>query len=103
MGQRLAALADNPGRLPDVLRGEAKCEFTEGNQIALAKEVICSRSSSIRDVDLALAEALQQFVRGKVDQFDLGKVQDGVWDGLVNGSARDLPDRIGARLDMLHI
>jgi hypothetical protein len=61
-------------------------------------------SGLLRHIDLALTQALEQLIRGQVDQFHIiGLIQDGIRHGFADEHARDLGHHIIQALQVLHI
>ncbi len=102
LGDRVGG-AEVAGILADAFGGEAEGKFAERGEVAFTEEVPGGLGGAVGKVDLAGAEAVEEFVGRKVDEFDAGLVEDGVGDGFVNGGAGDLADGFGAAFDMLDV
>ena len=87
-----------------VLRGHPQGQLAQRDQVALAEEVLAGLARLVRDVDLAVPEAVEQVVGGQVDQLHLvGVLEDGVRHRLAHDDAGDLGHHVVQALDVLHV
>ena len=88
----------------DPLRGPPQRELTQSGQVAGLEIVPGCPFGLMRHVDLALVQALDQIVRGDVDDFDVvGLVENAVGHGLAHPDAGDSCDDIVEALDVLDV
>ena len=88
----------------DPVGGAAQRQFAQGQQVALAEEIACRDLGLLRDVDLALLQALDQFVGRQVDDDHLvGLVEDAVGDGFPDANAGDAADDVVERFKVLDV
>ena len=79
----------------DAIGGATQGQLAQGDQIALAEEVLHRAFSLLRHVDLAILEALQQFVRRQVDQHHfVGHIENAVGHRLTDGHTGDATDDV---------
>ena len=82
----------------------AQREFAQRHQVRLAEKAFDRRADLVGDVDLALLQALQQIIRGQVDQLDLvGLVEHVVRDRLALADARNLRDQVIEAFEVLDV
>jgi len=68
------------------------------------EEIVGRRPGALAEVDLALAQAVEQRLRAQVDQLDLiGEIEDGVGHGFLHAHPGDLVHRVRARVDVLDV
>ena len=111
--QRFARLPDRHHRLVapvllhlvvDPVGGAAQRQFAQGDQVALAKEVAHRAFGLLRQVDLALLQALQQFVGRQVDHHDfVGVIEHAIRHGLPDAHSGDAAHDIVQAFQMLHV
>jgi hypothetical protein len=88
----------------DAVGRAAQGQLAQGDQVALAEEVADRPFRLLRQIDLALLQALQQFVGRQIDQYHfVGIVEDTVGYRLPDANAGDAADHIVERFQMLHI
>ena len=88
----------------DALGGATQGELAQGNEVALAEKVTESLLGELRNVDLALLEALQEVIGRKVDQLDLvGLLENGIRYRLLDDDAGDLGDDVVEALHVLDV
>ena len=88
----------------DALGGATQGELAQGNEVALAEKVTESLLGELRNVDLALLEALQEVIGRKVDQLDLvGLLENGIRHRLPDDDAGDLGDDVVEALHVLDV
>ena len=88
----------------DAVGGSPQRQFAQRNQVTLAKEVANRPFRLLRQVDLALLEPLQEFVRRQIDQHHfVGGIEHLVGDGLPDADAGDAGDHVVERLQVLHV
>ena len=88
----------------DALGGAAQRELAQRDEVALAEEVLDGARRLLRDVDLALVQALEQLVDGQVDDAHLVRlVEDRVGHRLADDDAGDLRDHVVEALEVLHV
>ena len=88
----------------DAVRGCAHREFAQGDQVALAEEILQRMLRPLRQIDLAFLQPLQQLVGRDVDEFDLvGLVEHLVRHGLLHARAGDLGDDVVEAFDVLDV
>ena len=81
-----------------------QCKLSQGQEIALAEKTLGSQSCLFREIDLALLEALQQFIGRQVHQFDLiGLIDQGIRYGLPHPDAGNLSNVVAQAFDVLHV
>ncbi|MNX70688.1 hypothetical protein D3C86_1019590 [compost metagenome] len=111
--QRLARAPDRFDRLGvaigahiviDAIRRAPQRQFAQRDQVALAEEVARGMARLLGQVDLALAQAAQQFVGGQVHQHDVvGIVEHGIGHGLPDPHAGDAAHGLVQALQVLHV
>jgi hypothetical protein len=88
----------------DAVRRLPEGELAQRDEIALPEEVAERLLGLLGDVDLALAQSLQEVVGGEVDQLDfVGLVENRVGHRLPDHDARDLGDHVVQALEMLDV
>ncbi len=88
----------------DALRGAAQRELPQGREIAGREEVLQGALGLMGQVDLALAQALQEVVGRDVDDLDVvGLIEDRVRHRLAHPDARDLGHHVVEALDVLDV
>ncbi len=88
----------------DARRRPAQRELAQRGEIAEREEVLLREARRLGQIDLALLQALDQLVRGDVDQHDVGGVaQHGVGHRFAHGDAGDARDDVGEALDVLDV
>ncbi len=88
----------------DPVGGAAQGQFAQGGEIAGGEKTLGGAPRRIRQIDLALVQALDQFARGDVDQHHvLGVLQHPVGHGLAHDDAGDAADHIGQAFEMLDV
>ncbi len=88
----------------DTIGRPAQREFAQRHQVRLAEEAFDRRADLAGHVDLALLQALQQIIRGQVDQLDLvGLVEHVVRDRLALAGARNLRDQVVQAFEVLDV
>ena len=86
------------------LGGAAQGQLAQGDEVALAEEVRQRLLGLAGEIDLALAEALQEIVGRQIDQLDLvGLLEDRVRHGLPHDDAGDLGHHVVQALDVLDV
>ena len=90
--------------LVDALGGAPQGKLAQGGQIARREEVLQRPLGLLRDIDLALLQALDQVVGREVDQLDrVGAVEDRVRHRLAHAHMGDLRDDVVQALDVLDV
>ena len=90
--------------LVDPLRRPTQGQFPQGNQIPLAEEILERMLRLLRHVDLAVFEALEEVVGGKVDQLDIiGLFEHRVRHRFTHPNTGDLSHHIVQTLHVLHV
>ena len=93
-----------PCRRIDTVCCPAQREFAQCHQVRLAEEAFDRRTDLVGHVDLALLQALQQVVRGQVDQLDLvGLVEHVVRYRLALTDTRNLRDQVVETFEVLDV
>ena len=88
----------------DAVRGAAQRELAQRDQVALAEEILDGALGLLRQVDLALAQALQQLVGRQVDQHHfVGLVEHVVGHRLPDADAGDAADHVVQAFDVLDV
>ena len=88
----------------DALGGSAQGEFAQRREIAGREKILRRELGRLGNIDLSLAEALEEFVRRDVDENDIGGLgQHAVGHGLAHAHAGDARDHIGETLEMLDV
>ena len=88
----------------DALGRLAQRELAQRDQVALPEEVLDGALGLRGQVDLALAQALEQLVGRQIDELDLvGRVEHRVGHGLAHDDAGDLRDDVVQALDVLDV
>jgi hypothetical protein len=88
----------------DALGHAPQRQLAQRQQVALAKEGVGGPPGVLRQIDPALAQALEQRVGREVDELDLvGAIEDRVRDGLAHAHPGDLGDHVVERLEVLHV
>ena len=90
--------------LVDPLGGAPQRQFAQRRQIA-RREIMLERPLGLLgDIDLALLQPLDQFVRREVDQLDLvGAVEHRIRHGLAHPDMGDLRDDVVQAFDVLDV
>jgi hypothetical protein len=84
--------------------GAPQSQLAQGDQVALAKEVLNRAFGLIRQVVLAFLEPLQEFVGRQIDQHHLvGLVEHPVGDRLPDPDAGNATDHVVEAFQMLHV
>ena len=90
--------------LVDALGGAPQRQLAQRGQVGRREEVLERPLGLLRDVDLALLQALDQVVGREVDQLDVvGAVEDRIRHGLAHAHAGDLRDDVVQALDVLDV
>ena len=90
--------------LVDPLGGAAQRQLAQRSQIALREVVANGALGLLRHIDLALAQALDQILGGKIDDLDVVRlVEDAVGHGLAHADPGDPGDDVVEALDMLDV
>ena len=88
----------------DPLSGAAKRELPQCGQIAGSEEILGRPPGRLRHIDLALMQALDEFVGGQIDQNDVGGLlQHPVGNGLAHDNSGDARDNVGEAFEMLDV
>ncbi len=88
----------------DALGGAAQREFAQRGQVLRLEEVVDGARRRVLHVDLALGEALEQFVGREVDQHDLvGLIEHRVGHGLAHAHLGDLQDDVVEAFEVLDV
>ena len=88
----------------DTIRRAAQRKLTQRDQIALAKEIANGVLGLLRHIHLAIAHAVEQLFRGKIDERDfVGEIEDAIGHGLPDPNTGDLPDDIVETFQMLDV
>jgi hypothetical protein len=88
----------------DAVGRAAQGQLAQRDQVRLAEEVLRGALGLAGDVDLALAQALEQLGHGQVDELDLvGAVEDVVGQRLAHDDAGDLRHDVVQALEVLHV
>ncbi len=84
--------------------GAAHSDLTQGGQVAFAKEFLDGPCRLLRHIHLTLAQPLQKFIRGQVNQLDFrGRVNHPVRQGFPNDDLGDLGHDIVEALQVLDV
>ncbi len=84
--------------------GPAERQLAQRDQVALPEEALERAFGLVWDVDLALAQALDQVVGREVHQLDLvGAIQDRIGHGLAHGDAGDLSHHVVEAVHVLDV
>ncbi len=100
------ALTVAPGAhlLIDPIGGTAQRQLAQGDEVALAKEVLDGPLGLAADIDFSLIEPLTQIVGGQVHQHHIvGGVEKRIRDGFANLHAGDAADDIVQALEVLDV
>ena len=90
--------------LVDPLGGAAQRELAQRGEVLRREEVLQRALRLVRHVDLAFAQALDEVVRGDVDELDgVGAVEHRVRHGLAHPDPGDLGDDVVQALDVLDV
>ena len=88
----------------DSVSGAAQRQLAQCDEITLAEEVLDGVLGLLRKIDLALFQALQQFIGRKIDNCHLvGVIEHLIRYGLRDPHAGDLPDDIVQAFQMLNV
>src|SRR5208283_2859296 len=88
----------------DTLRSSPHRKLTECNQITLSEEFFDRLSNQFRHIDLTLLQALYQFIRWKINQFDFRSfVDDIIRHSFLNPYPSYLRNYISQAFNMLDI
>ncbi len=88
----------------DAVRGAPQRQFAQGDEVALAKEVLDGSLGLLGQVDLALLQSQQEVVRRQVDDDDLvGFVEHAVGHGLPHADPGDARDDVVQALEVLDV
>ena len=88
----------------DPRRRAAQREFAQRGEVAQREELLLRELGGLRQIDLAVLQALDQFLGGDVDEHDVvGVAQHDVGHGLAHGDAGDARDDVGEALEMLDV
>ena len=87
----------------DVIGHEPQGQFAQRGEIAGAEKIRRRGLCAFRDVNFSSVQSLQQFIRRQINQFDFHLIEHGVGHGLVNRRRGDLPHRVRAGFDVLHV
>ena len=94
---RAHLVVDARGRPP-------KRDLAQRIQVPLAKELVHGPACLLGHAHLAFPEALEQFIRGEIDEIDFaGAVEHPVRQRLANDDPRDLSHDVVETLQMLHV
>ena len=84
--------------------GTAQGQLAQGEQIALAEKILDRPFRLLRQVNLALLQALQQLIRRQIDQHHLVRqVEQSVRQRFPDLDAGDTADHVVQRFQMLHV
>ena len=90
--------------LIDPVGGTAQRQLAQGDQVALAKEVLNSPLGLAADIDFPFIEPLAEIVRGQVDQhYVVGGVEKRIGDGFTDLHAGDAADDVVQALEVLDV
>ena len=90
--------------LVDAFGGAAQRELAQRGEVLRREEVLQRALRLVRHVDLAFAQALDEIVRGDVDELDgVGAVEHRIRHGLAHPDAGDLGDDVVQALDVLDV
>src|SRR5262245_11361916 len=79
-------------------------ELAQGKQVPSAKEVFFRTRRLIGNIDFSFAEALEELIGRKINEFDLvGSLENSVRDGLANANACHLAHDVVQALDVLDV
>ncbi len=79
-------------------------EFAQRDQVALAEEVAHRALGLLREIDLAVAHPLEQFLGRQVDERDfVGRVEHAIGHGLPHADAGDRADHVVQAFEMLDV
>ena len=88
----------------DAVGGAAQRQLAQRRQIAGSEETLRRATRRLRHIDLAVVQALDEFVGREIDQNDVGGLlQDEVGDSLAHGDAGDAGHDVGEALEMLDV
>ena len=88
----------------DPFGGATQRQFAQSGQIAGSEEVVDGQSGLFGHIDLAFVQALDQLVRGQIDQFDLiGLGQNLIGQGFADLDAGNLLDDVVQAFQMLDV
>ncbi len=110
------ALARGPGALDRMsahigdhllvnpLRGAAQSELAQRGEVAVLEIILHRALGLLRQIDLAVLEALDQVLGREIDHLDIvGVIDDGIGHGLAHPDAGDLGHHVVQALDMLDV
>ncbi len=90
--------------LVDPLGGAAQCKLAQRGEVFRREEVLQGALRLVRHVDLAFAQALDEVVRGDIDELDgVGTVEHRIRHGLAHPDPGDLGDDVVQALDVLDV
>ena len=88
----------------DTVGRSAQCQLAQGDQIALAEEVLYRPLGLLWQIHFTFFQPLQQVIGRQVDQLDLvGLLDDPIRHGFAHDHAGDLGHHVVQALDMLDI
>ena len=88
----------------DPVRRAAQRQLAQRGQVAGGEEILGRPPRRLRHIHLAFVQALNELVRGKVDQDDVVRfLQDAVGNSLAHGDAGNARDDVGKALEMLDV
>ena len=88
----------------DPRRRAAQRDFAQRREIAQGEELLLRELGGLRQIDLAVLEALDQLLGGDVDEHDVvGVAQHDVGHRLAHGDAGDARDDVGEAFEVLDV
>ncbi|MDQ0622427.1 hypothetical protein QFZ39_001637 [Paraburkholderia graminis] len=88
----------------DAIGRTSQGKLAQRNQIAFAKEVAHRALGLLREIHLAVAHAIEQFLGGQIDQRDfVGAIEHAVGHGLPHANAGDLPHHVVQTFEVLNV